>query len=46
MSMQHQTSFTRTIAGSAQRLFRSSRKHGLLASRTMKDIGVNPVGRD
>ncbi len=49
MTTQHQSDFTRIIAGSAQRLFRSSRNHGLLASthidaRTMRDIGVNPVG--
>jgi hypothetical protein len=49
MTTQHQSGFTRTIVGSAQRLFRSSRNHGLLASthidtRTMRDIGVNPVG--
>ena len=49
MTMQHHTSFSKTIVGSAQRLFRSSRSHGLLASshinaRTMRDIGVNPVG--
>ena len=49
MTTQHHTSFTKTIVGSAQRLFRPSKRHGLLASsrinaRTMRDIGVNPVG--
>ncbi|MGI9511778.1 MAG: hypothetical protein ACR2OL_02655 [Anderseniella sp.] len=49
MNTQHQTSFTKTIIGSTRRLFRSNRKHGLLASnhingRTMRDIGLNPVG--
>jgi 2-keto-3-deoxy-L-rhamnonate aldolase RhmA len=48
MTTQHHTSFTKTIAGSARRLFRSSKHHGLLASshidaRTMRDIGVNPL---
>ena len=51
MTTQHHTSFTKTIAGSARRLFRSSKHHGLLASshidaRTMRDIGVNPLGCD
>jgi hypothetical protein len=51
MTTQHHTSFTRNIVGSAQRLFRSKKPHGLLASshidaRTMRDIGVNPVGFD
>ncbi|MGI9513588.1 MAG: hypothetical protein ACR2OL_11840 [Anderseniella sp.] len=49
MTSQHHTSFTKTIVGSARRLFRSNKHHGLLASsridaRTMRDIGVNPVG--
>ena len=49
MTTQHQPGFTKGILGSAQRLFRSSRSHGLLASthidaRTMRDIGINPVG--
>ena len=50
MNTQHQTSFTKTIIGSTQRLFRSNKNHGLLASnhidaRTMRDIGFNPVGQ-
>lgn len=49
MTRQHHTSFAQSIIGSAQRLFRSNRKHGLLApadidSRTARDIGVNLVG--
>ena len=49
MNTQHKTSMTRTIIGSTQRLFRSSRTHGLLASnhidaRTMRDIGINQFG--
>jgi len=49
MTTQHHTSFTKAIVGSAQRLFRSGKHHGMLASshidaRTMRDIGVNPVG--
>jgi hypothetical protein len=49
MNTQHQTSFTKAIIGSTQRLFRSNKNHSLLAnsfinSHTMKDIGVNPVG--
>lgn len=49
MTTQHHISFTRTFVGSAQRLLRSKKHHGLLASshidaRTMRDIGVNPVG--
>ena len=48
MNTQRQTSFTKTIFGSTQRLFRSNKNHSLLASNhinadTMKDIGVNPV---
>ena len=48
MTKQHHTSFANTIAGSAQRLFRSSKHHGLLASNhidahTMRDIGLNRV---
>ncbi|MEM7633702.1 MAG: hypothetical protein AAF299_04020 [Pseudomonadota bacterium] len=51
MTTQHHTSFARTIVGSTQRLFRSRKHHGLLASshidaRTMRDIGANPVGFD
>ncbi len=51
MITQHHTSFTRAIVGSARRLLRSNNHHGLLASshidaRTMRDIGVNPVGFD
>ena len=49
MTTQHPSSFTRTIFGSAQRLFRSNNHHGLLANthidaRTLRDIGVNPAG--
>ena len=48
MNTQHQNSFTKAIIGSTQRLFRSNKNHSLLASnhidtRTMRDIGVNPV---
>lgn len=50
MNTQHQNSFTKAIIGSTQRLFRSNRKHSLLASnhinaRTMRDIGFNPLGQ-
>jgi hypothetical protein len=46
--MNTQTSFTKAIIGSTQRLFRSKRNN-LLASHqidahTMRDIGINPVG--
>ena len=49
MNTQRETNFTKGIFGSTQRLFRSSRKHNLLASnhidaRTMKDIGIDPFG--
>ena len=49
MTRQHHPSFAQSIFGSAQRLFRSNRKHGLLApvhidARTARDIGINPVG--
>ena len=49
MTRQHHTSFTRAILKSTQRLLRSNRNGNLLASnhidaRTMKDIGINPVG--
>ena len=49
MNTQHKASITRTIIGSTQRLFRSSRTHSLLASnhidaRTMRDIGINQFG--
>lgn len=49
MTRQHHTSFTRAILKSTQRLLRSNRSGNLLASnyidaRTMKDIGINPVG--
>lgn len=49
MTRQHHTSFTRAIFQSTQRLLRSGRNTNILASnhidaRTMKDIGVNPVG--
>lgn len=49
MTTQHPSSFTKAIFGTTQRLFRSNKHHGLLASnsidaRTMRDIGVNPVG--
>ncbi len=48
MTVQHHTNFTKTIVGSAQRLFRSNKQHGLLASshidaHTMRDIGVNRI---
>jgi hypothetical protein len=48
MNTQHQTSFTKAIIGSTQRLIRSS-KNNLLASHhidahTMKDIGINQLG--
>ncbi len=48
MTTQHHTSLTKSVLGSAKRLFRSNKTHGLLASsqidaRTLKDIGVNPV---
>jgi hypothetical protein len=47
--MNTQTTFTKAIIGSTQRLFRSNKNHSLLANnfidaRTMKDIGFNPVG--
>ena len=50
MNTQRKTSFTNAIFGSTQRLFRSNRKHSLLASnhinaRTMRDIGFNPVSQ-
>jgi hypothetical protein len=49
MTKQHHTSFTKNIFGSAQRLFRSNKTHGLLApstidSHTARDIGINLVG--
>ncbi len=49
MNMQHKNRFTKAILGSTQRLFRSNKKHGLLASHhidahTMKDIGIDPFG--
>ncbi len=49
MNTQHQTSFTKAIIGSTQRLFRSSKTRSLLATnyidaRTARDIGVNTVG--
>ena len=48
MNTQHQTSFTKSILGSTQRLFRI-KKNSRLASHhidahTMKDIGINPIG--
>ena len=48
--MNTQTSFTKAIIGSTQRLFRSNKNHSLLANsfidaRTMRDIGFNPVGQ-
>jgi len=48
MTTHHHTSFTKSVLGSATRLFRSNKTHGILAShhidaRTLKDIGVNPV---
>jgi hypothetical protein len=50
MNTQRHTSFTKAIFGSTQRLFRANKNHGLLANsfinaRTMRDIGINPVGR-
>lgn len=49
MNTQHNNSFTKAILGSTQRLFRTNKKHSLLAShhidaRTMKDIGIDPFG--
>jgi len=49
MTSQHHTSFTRAILKSTQRLLRPSRNNNILASnhidaRTLRDIGVNPVG--
>lgn len=49
MTKQHHNSFTKNIFGSAQRLFRSNKTHGLLApshidARTARDIGINLVG--
>lgn len=49
MNRQHHTSFAQSIVGSAQRLFRANRNHGLLApaqidARTARDIGINLVG--
>ena len=46
MTTQHRTSFTKTIIGSTQRLFRSNKSRSLLATnyidaRTARDIGVN-----
>jgi len=48
MTTHHQTSFTKSILGSAALLFGSNKNHGMLASRhidarTLRDIGVNPV---
>ena len=49
MTRQHHTSIAQSIFGSAQRLFRSNKGHGLLApthidARTARDIGINLVG--
>ena len=49
MTGQHHTSFTQSIFGSAQRLFRSKKTRSLLApanidARTARDIGINMVG--
>ncbi len=49
MTRQHHTSFAQSIFGSAQRLFRSNKDHGLLSpahidARTARDIGINLVG--
>jgi len=49
MTRQHHTSFTRAILNSTQRLLRSGKNSNVLASnhidaRTMRDIGINPVG--
>ena len=46
--MNTQTSFTKAIIGSTQRLFRSNKTRNLLATsyidaRTARDIGVNIV---
>ena len=48
MTRQHHASFVHSIFGSTQRLFRSRKPHGLLASNhinehTMRDIGINPL---
>ena len=48
MTTQHHKSFTKSVFGSATRLFRSNKANGLLDSshidaRTFRDIGVNPV---
>lgn len=49
MTRQHHTSLAKAILKTTQRLLRSNANSNLLASnhidaRTMKDIGVNPVG--
>ena len=49
MTRQHHKGFTSTILKSTQRLLRRNGNSNLLASshidaRTMKDIGINPVG--
>ncbi|MEE4236063.1 MAG: hypothetical protein V2I51_05025 [Anderseniella sp.] len=49
MTRQHHTSFSQCIFGSARRLFRSDKGHGLLTpahidARTARDIGINLVG--
>jgi len=49
MTRQNHTSFAQSIFGSAQRLLRSNKDHGLLApahivARTARDIGINLVG--
>jgi len=47
MNTQHQTSFSKAVLGSAQRLFRFNKNNNLLANsfidaRTMRDIGIKP----
>jgi len=49
MNTQRQTSFTKAIIGSTQRLFRSNKNNNLLANsfidaRTMRDIGIDQFG--
>jgi len=50
MNTQRQTSFTKAILGSTQRLFRANKTRSLLATNcidacTARDIGFNPVGQ-
>ena len=50
MARQHHISFTRAIFHSTQRLLRMRTNTNILATsqidaRTLRDIGVNPVGK-